>query len=157
MLCDTNGGSLPHEVESIVREVTGHFRDDCKVAVHLHDDTGCGVANALAGVRAAGPCRCRGPSTATAAHRQLQPHHHHPEPHPEDGRAHAARRAPQPAHLGQQPHRRDRQLHARPPGPLRGLLAFATRPGCTCRPSAAARTPTSTSTPTWWATAPASW
>ncbi|MEZ5182744.1 MAG: citramalate synthase [Acidimicrobiales bacterium] len=51
VLCDTNGGSLPHEVESIVREVTGHFRDDCKVAVHLHDDTGCGVANALAGVR----------------------------------------------------------------------------------------------------------
>ena len=51
VLCDTNGGSLPHEVEAIVREVTGHFRDDVKVAVHLHDDTGCGVANALAGVR----------------------------------------------------------------------------------------------------------
>jgi 2-isopropylmalate synthase len=51
VLCDTNGGSLPSEVEAIVREVTGHFRDDAKVAVHLHDDTGCGVANALAGVR----------------------------------------------------------------------------------------------------------
>ena len=51
VLCDTNGGSLPHEVEAIVREVTGHFRDDVKIAVHLHDDTGCGVANALAGVR----------------------------------------------------------------------------------------------------------
>ncbi|HEY4377709.1 MAG TPA: citramalate synthase, partial [Acidimicrobiales bacterium] len=51
VLCDTNGGSLPHEVEAIVREVTGHFRDDAKVGVHLHDDTGCGVANALAGVR----------------------------------------------------------------------------------------------------------
>lgn len=51
VLCDTNGGSLPHEVEATVREVTRHFRDDVKVAVHLHDDTGCGVANALAGVR----------------------------------------------------------------------------------------------------------
>ena len=51
VLCDTNGGSLPHEVEAIVREITGHFRDDVKVGVHLHDDTGCGVANALAGVR----------------------------------------------------------------------------------------------------------
>jgi 2-isopropylmalate synthase len=51
VLCDTNGGSLPHEVEAIVREITGHFKDDVKVGVHLHDDTGCGVANALAGVR----------------------------------------------------------------------------------------------------------
>ncbi|MCU1452120.1 MAG: 2-isopropylmalate synthase/homocitrate synthase family protein [Acidimicrobiales bacterium] len=51
VLCDTNGGSLPHEVEAIVREITGHFRDDVKIGVHLHDDCGCGVANALAGVR----------------------------------------------------------------------------------------------------------
>ncbi|MGI8756815.1 MAG: citramalate synthase [Acidimicrobiales bacterium] len=51
VLCDTNGGTLPHEVEAIVREITRHFRDDVKIAVHLHDDTGCGVANALAGVR----------------------------------------------------------------------------------------------------------
>ncbi len=51
VLCDTNGGTLPHEVEAVVREITGHFRDDVKIAVHLHDDTGCGVANALAGVR----------------------------------------------------------------------------------------------------------
>ena len=51
VLCDTNGGSLPHEIEAIVREITGHFRDDVKIGVHLHDDTGCGVANALAAVR----------------------------------------------------------------------------------------------------------
>nr|WP_254127080.1 citramalate synthase [Aquihabitans sp. G128] len=51
VLCDTNGGALPHQVEAVVREITGHFKDDVKVAVHLHDDTGCGVANALAGVR----------------------------------------------------------------------------------------------------------
>ena len=51
VLCDTNGGTLPFQVEQVVREITGHFKDDVKIAVHLHDDTGCGVANALAGVR----------------------------------------------------------------------------------------------------------
>ena len=51
VLCDTNGGSLPHEVEAIVREITRHFKEDVKIGVHLHDDTGCGVANALAAVR----------------------------------------------------------------------------------------------------------
>ncbi len=51
VLCDTNGGSLPFEVETIVAEVVDHFGSDVGVGVHLHDDTGCGVANALAGVR----------------------------------------------------------------------------------------------------------
>jgi 2-isopropylmalate synthase len=51
VLCDTNGGTLPHEVEQIVREVVEYFGGDVTVAVHLHDDAGTGVANALAGVR----------------------------------------------------------------------------------------------------------
>ncbi len=51
VLCDTNGGSLPADVERTVREITRHFRGDVRIGVHLHDDTGCGVANALAGVR----------------------------------------------------------------------------------------------------------
>ncbi|HEY7438154.1 MAG TPA: citramalate synthase [Acidimicrobiia bacterium] len=51
VLCDTNGGALPHEVESIVQSVVEYFGDDVPVGVHLHDDAGCGVANALAGVR----------------------------------------------------------------------------------------------------------
>jgi 2-isopropylmalate synthase len=51
VLCDTNGGSMPFEIEAIVADVVRHFRDDVIVGVHLHDDTGCGVANALAGVR----------------------------------------------------------------------------------------------------------
>jgi len=50
VLCDTNGGSLPFEVESIVREVVEYLGGDVGVAVHLHDDAGTGVANALAGV-----------------------------------------------------------------------------------------------------------
>ena len=51
VLCDTNGGALPADVEEAVSTVVAHFRDDVKVGVHLHDDAGCGVANALAGVR----------------------------------------------------------------------------------------------------------
>jgi 2-isopropylmalate synthase len=51
VLCDTNGGSLPFEVEEIVAAVTDYL-GDTRIGVHLHDDTGCGVANALAGVRA---------------------------------------------------------------------------------------------------------
>src|SRR3954467_3224780 len=51
VLCDTNGGSLPFEVEDIVGRVVDYFGAEVIVGVHLHDDTGCGVANALAGVR----------------------------------------------------------------------------------------------------------
>ena len=50
VLCDTNGGSLPGRIESMVRDVVAAV--DCAVGVHLHNDTGCGVANALAGVAA---------------------------------------------------------------------------------------------------------
>src|SRR6202022_5175514 len=50
VLCDTNGGSLPFEVETAVTGVVEYL--DTPVGVHLHDDAGCGVANALAGVRA---------------------------------------------------------------------------------------------------------
>ena len=51
VLCDTNGGSLPFDVERMVGEVKAHFRDDVILSMHTHDDTGCAVANALAGVR----------------------------------------------------------------------------------------------------------
>ena len=51
VLCDTNGGTLPHEVENIVGDVC---RDMPKgsIGVHFHNDTGNAVANSLAGVRA---------------------------------------------------------------------------------------------------------
>ena len=51
VLCDTNGGSLPDQVEHVVRDVVTYFGGDVGIAVHLHDDAGTGVANALAGVR----------------------------------------------------------------------------------------------------------
>lgn len=50
VLCDTNGGSLPWQIEDIVREVRQKL--DTAVGIHAHDDTGCGVANSLAAVRA---------------------------------------------------------------------------------------------------------
>src|ERR1700720_4192096 len=51
VLCDTNGGALPHEVETIVGEVVkvipGHH-----LGIHAHNDTEQAVANSLAAVRA---------------------------------------------------------------------------------------------------------
>jgi 2-isopropylmalate synthase len=52
VLCDTNGGSLPHEVEAIVGAVHRHVGNDVIIGIHCHDDTGCAVANSMAAVRA---------------------------------------------------------------------------------------------------------
>jgi len=49
VLCDTNGGSLAHEVEAIVADVVSHF-DGVQIGMHTQNDTGCAVANAVAGV-----------------------------------------------------------------------------------------------------------
>jgi 2-isopropylmalate synthase len=51
VLCDTNGGALPHEVEAIVREVVKHIPGD-HVGIHAHNDTEQAVANSFAAVRA---------------------------------------------------------------------------------------------------------
>jgi 2-isopropylmalate synthase len=51
VLCDTNGGSLPHEVESATAAIVSAF-GDITVGMHTQNDTGCAVANAVAGVRA---------------------------------------------------------------------------------------------------------
>jgi 2-isopropylmalate synthase len=50
VLCETNGGALPWDVEPVVAKVVAAL--DRPVGVHAHDDTGCGVANSLAAVRA---------------------------------------------------------------------------------------------------------
>lgn len=49
-LCDTNGGCFPDEIAEIVQKVKEKV--SCAVGVHAHDDTGCAVANSLAGVAA---------------------------------------------------------------------------------------------------------
>jgi 2-isopropylmalate synthase len=50
-LCDTNGGSLPWDVERVVREVVSAL-PEVRFGIHAHDDAGAGVTNALAAVRA---------------------------------------------------------------------------------------------------------
>ena len=51
VLCDTNGGTLPHEVEEIVGEVCATIPGD-HVGIHAHNDTEQAVANTFAAVRA---------------------------------------------------------------------------------------------------------
>ncbi len=50
-LCDTNGGSLPHEIEAIVHEVCQRY-PDTTVGIHAHNDSGLGIANSLMAVKA---------------------------------------------------------------------------------------------------------
>ncbi|MCB2053419.1 MAG: citramalate synthase [Geminicoccaceae bacterium] len=49
VLCDTNGGTLPHEVRRIVSRVAAHVPPE-KLGIHTHDDTGNAVANTLEAV-----------------------------------------------------------------------------------------------------------
>ncbi|MCW5690402.1 MAG: citramalate synthase [Pseudolabrys sp.] len=51
VLCDTNGGALPNEIERIVSEVVKVIPGD-HVGIHAHNDTEQAVANSLAAVRA---------------------------------------------------------------------------------------------------------
>ncbi|HBI05111.1 MAG TPA: citramalate synthase, partial [Paenibacillaceae bacterium] len=50
VLCDTNGGSLPHEVTQIVNHVKSELTTP--VGIHVHNDGGLAVANSLAAVEA---------------------------------------------------------------------------------------------------------
>lgn len=51
VLCDTNGGTLPDEIERIVGE-TAKIVPGASLGIHCHDDTGNAVANSLAAIRA---------------------------------------------------------------------------------------------------------
>jgi 2-isopropylmalate synthase len=51
VLCDTNGGTLPDEVERITAEVAEHVPGS-HLGIHCHNDTENAVANSLAAVRA---------------------------------------------------------------------------------------------------------
>lgn len=50
VLCDTNGGTLPWEIEDAIRAVRAEL--STPIGIHTHEDSGCAVANALAAVRA---------------------------------------------------------------------------------------------------------
>ena len=51
VLCDTNGGTLPHEVDKIVKEVIKHIPGK-NLGIHAHNDTDNAVANTLIAVDA---------------------------------------------------------------------------------------------------------
>ncbi len=60
VLCDTNGGTLPHEIEQIIQEVSRwlekelvHAPADLKIklGIHAHNDCGMAVANSITAVR----------------------------------------------------------------------------------------------------------
>ena len=57
VLCDTNGGSLPFEIESIIAEVrttlekTHGGKRLLKIGIHTHNDSGLAVANSIAAIR----------------------------------------------------------------------------------------------------------
>ncbi|NQU38676.1 MAG: citramalate synthase [Lentisphaerae bacterium] len=50
VLCDTNGGTLPHQVSAITKTVREAV--DVIVGIHTHNDSGVAVANAIEAVRA---------------------------------------------------------------------------------------------------------
>lgn len=49
VLCDTNGGKLPHEVANITAELKRSIT--VPMGIHTHNDSSCAVANALAAVK----------------------------------------------------------------------------------------------------------
>jgi 2-isopropylmalate synthase len=50
VMCDTNGGMLPMQVQRVVSDVRA--RTGIRLGIHTQDDTGCAVANTLAAVEA---------------------------------------------------------------------------------------------------------
>lgn len=50
VLCDTNGGSLPHQVQRVVAEVVAFVDGAVDVGIHTQNDSGCAVANSIAAV-----------------------------------------------------------------------------------------------------------
>ncbi len=50
VLCDTNGGSLPHQVSEITRKVKKALKTP--IGIHAHNDTDCAVANSIMAVKA---------------------------------------------------------------------------------------------------------
>ncbi|WP_312361470.1 citramalate synthase [Ensifer sp.] len=52
VLCDTNGGTQPHEVREIVAAVIAAGIPGANLGIHAHNDTGQAIANSLAAVEA---------------------------------------------------------------------------------------------------------
>ena len=55
VLCDTNGGMLPHQVEEIVADLRARLAEvghpEPRLGMHAHNDSGCAIANSITAVR----------------------------------------------------------------------------------------------------------
>ena len=134
VLCDTNGGSLPFEVERVVGEVRQRFSGG--LGCHFHNDSGCAVANSLVAVRMGatqvqgcvnGYGERTGNADLTAAD---------PGPRSEDEGARPSVPTAAAADLGFASHRRDWSTSPRTRTSLSsGLRPSRTRRACTPVPS----------------------
>lgn len=52
VLCDTNGGTLPHEVAGTVSYIREQFAASVRLSIHAHNDAELAVANSLAAISA---------------------------------------------------------------------------------------------------------
>ncbi len=51
ILCDTNGGFLPHKISKAIERLKSYYQMDLsKLGIHTHNDTDCAVANTIAAV-----------------------------------------------------------------------------------------------------------
>jgi len=50
ILCDTNGGTLPHEIPEIIAAVRGHLGTTVPLGIHAHNDSETAVANSLTAI-----------------------------------------------------------------------------------------------------------
>ena len=80
VLCDTNGGSLPHEVQAATAAVVAHLGADVQVGIHTQNDSGCAVANSVAARARRGHPRAGHRQRLRRAHRQRQPDDGRPRP-----------------------------------------------------------------------------
>ena len=51
VLCDTNGGFLPHEISKVIEKLKYYYKMDLSMlGIHTHNDTDCAVANTIAAI-----------------------------------------------------------------------------------------------------------
>ncbi len=51
VLCDTNGGTLPYEISSIINKLSDYYNiDPDRLGIHTHNDVDCAVANTISAV-----------------------------------------------------------------------------------------------------------
>jgi 2-isopropylmalate synthase len=132
VLCDTNGGTMPHEIETIVGHVTKQIPGS-HVGIHAHNDTEQAVANSLAAVRAGarqiqGTLNGLGERCGNANLCSLIPTLRLKNDFPTPSRS-ASRREDGDADEGVAHARRHAQPRAEPPRAYVGESAFVTKTG----------------------------